>query len=172
MLTEYAEFVLIKAAPPRELTPGEAALVHAALGLSTEILELNLSVSSENTQEEIQDLLWYSIYTATCLNIDISHLPKRLTFDRHSSRLPLRDLQASVEMLVSAIKKHVIYRKERHSELQTLFHFVWNSLLVYIDACNYSLELAIHENRKKLDTRYAAAFTSEESEVRKDKTNG
>lgn len=169
MLNEYSKFVDRKAAPPRELSVLDFHLLHCALGLATEILELSLSNTRENTEEEIQDLCWYGMLTANTCGLPPRELPTSRKFDTHSSRLPLRDLQAATEELVSQIKKHVIYNKPRTITIYECFKAFWDALLLYIDACGYSLELAIVANRTKLDERYKDGFTSEESETRKDK---
>jgi NTP pyrophosphatase (non-canonical NTP hydrolase) len=169
MLREYSEFVTRKAAPPRELSTQDFNLNHCALGLATEILELTLSNTRGNTEEEIQDLCWYGMLTANTLRLLPGNLPVRKKFDLHSSHLPLRDLQIATEDLVSQIKKHVVYAKPRLEIINLSFITFWDALLVYIDACGYSLELAIIANRTKLDERYKDGFTSEESELRKDK---
>lgn len=169
MLQDYSNFVARKAAPPRELTQQGFNLLHCGLGLATEILELTLSNTKENTEEEIQDLCWYGMLTANTLRLPPGNLPVRKKFDSHSSHLALRGLQLTTEDLVSQIKKHVIYNKPRLGIVENSFNAFWEALLIYIDACGYSLELAIIANRTKLDERYKDGFTSEESELRKDK---
>lgn len=174
-LSTYTEFVLSKAAPPRtELTEKNAQLAHVALGLSTEMLELSLSTSAHNTLEEMGDLLWYIVLGRATLNIpellfNDNQCDLSVTQIKKENILPLKNLTIEIEDLVSSIKKQVIYNKPQ-ANLPAKLMIVWFCFTRYMLACNLTLDEIISHNEAKLNKRYAASFTPEESEQRKDKT--
>lgn len=168
-LYSYRLFVLSKAAPAYVIaSPRHFDLVHAALGLATEFLELELSTTKENTHEELNDLGWYMQLTAHALNIVSGALP--LEAKRETTELTVLTLRRTLEEFLSCVKKVIIYQNEEAAlKLPPLFMKMWNAYIVHLASCNYTLELAVAENQDKLNKRYAAKFTKEESALRKDK---
>lgn len=169
MLSDYRKFVCLKAAPPRALPSLHFELLHVALGLSTEILELHVSSSRKNTVEELEDILWYSVYGTHVLGVPVEALPLEIPYSPKDNVLSLDRLIASIEEFASLVKKHVIYGVDQSLLPQKAFMRVWESFLYHCSACNTTLPLLIQGNRTKLEKRYAAAFTATESEQRKDK---
>ncbi len=178
MLYEHQKMVLHKAAQPYDFTPLEFNLLHAALGLAAEVLELQQSSTRENTQEELGDLLWYLNYTASLLDITTEGMEQEFVaaeLDRstmryhikHSNSLPQKVLAAKVEEMVSDIKKRVIYQQDKN--LEKSFVALWISFCYHCKACHFSLEQLITSNTKKLEERYKKSFTTEESASRNDK---
>lgn len=169
VLNEYRQFVLNKAAPAYPIIdPRHFDLFHASLGLATEFLELELSTTKENTHEELNDLGWYLQLTANSLNI----VPSAMSIytKRESTELTLITLRRTLEKFLSCCKKVLIYRNEQQAaNLNALFVNLWAAYLIHLVACGYNLQLAIAENMDKLNKRYAAKFTKEESIQRKDK---
>ena len=166
ILQEYESFVCTKEAPAPSLDKQQIRLLHCALGLSTEILELDQSSSRTNTIEEMGDLLWYLTLTKNVLNIPELEIELKV---KHINEMTLEPLKVHVEAFVSLIKKHVIYTKPQ--ELEESFYLMWFSFLRHCVACNLPIEYIIDENRLKLDERYKSVFTPEESEARRDKTS-
>lgn len=168
-LYNYRLFVLNKAAPAYPIiSPRHFDLVHATIGLATEFLELELSTTMENTHEELNDLGWYMQLTAHALNIVSGALP--LEAKRGTTELTILTLRRTLEEFLSCVKKVIIYQNEEAAlKLAPLFMKMWDAYLLHLDSCNYNLELAIAENEDKLNKRYAAKFTKEESALRKDK---
>lgn len=165
-LIEYQLFVLNKAAPYREVTQYDWDLLHAALGLSTEYLELVAYTSEENLKEELGDFLWYLMLAAHAIKYDVTQLPIVLSRD-----VTTIDMYIELEMFVSLVKKQCIYGKEKNAELTAAFTSLWFSFMANLNISVISLTDLIHANRMKLDIRYSDKFTAEESESRKDKTN-
>lgn len=168
MLSEYQLFVLSKASPPRHLPIDSFHLIHSCLGLTTEYLELVLSHSRENTEEELGDFFWYMMLTAHSLNYHLDNLPLELPV-KDRPNLTLRNLGNMLENFVSIAKKHVIYGNDQTSVLSKAFYGLWLDFVYHMQSCNYSLELAISENVAKLNQRYSTTFSPEEAAARKDK---
>lgn len=167
LLTNYQRFVLSKAAPPYPITNEKSfQLLHCALGLATETLELIQSRSRENTIEEMGDLAWYLLLTVEVLKILPESLPTYYEY-KIDNEITSDTLISCVEEFVSLIKKEVIYTKSQKLELS--FNKLWTAYLKHARHCNLYLEFIIEQNQLKLNTRYQAAFTPEESETRKDK---
>ncbi len=166
----YRTFVLKKAAAPHIVNNIEFELLHCALGLATEILELQQSTTSENTEEELGDLLWYLTYTSKVLNITIEGMEQEFEvtkIDSHANFLPQNVLAANIETFVSKVKKKVIYRQEIN--IETNFVDMWMTFCYYCKICNLTLEGLIDSNIDKLNKRYEGSFTKEESISRNDK---
>lgn len=174
MLEQYTkEVVLAKEAPPQAIIARiDTRLAHCGLGLSTEYLELLQSTSASNTLEELGDLLWYLMLTASTLQIPPNSLITRQAYDRNSNNLSLEELGKSVEEFASLIKKHIIYKKPQDDKLRTTFFEMWSLFLIHCAACNTSLPFLLAANKLKLGIRYKEGFTADESEQRKDKQEG
>jgi NTP pyrophosphatase (non-canonical NTP hydrolase) len=166
-LEPYRNFVLLKAAPPRQLTEQEYNILHACLGLSTELLELQVAETEENYREELEDIAWYLMLMAHSLNIPLGQLDE--TYKGEESEDLDKVVTESFENLISLGKKHCIYGKDKMSEMRVAFFPVWRGFLELIDEESYSLDSLIQNNMTKLNKRYAASFSQEESEARKDK---
>lgn len=173
MLEDYSKFVLQKAAKDHALYAREFDLLHCALGLATETLELQQSTTAENTEEELGDLLWYLTFTAATLNLSFAQMEMThndTVFNAKSNTLPQKNMAAEVEEFVSTIKKKVIYQQE--VDLAFPFMVLWHSFAMYCSACNITLHQLVNSNKEKLEKRYKEKFTTEESASRNDKMEG
>lgn len=165
-LTSYQEFVLSKAAPPYATDPFSFQLLHAALGLSTELLELLIAAEKdddENLIEELGDFYWYLSLASYHLGIFVIDPPPSSSNPPHLAK----DIVVSTEAFVSLVKKQVIYQVPQ--TLQDPLLKIWEAFYNVLDDCNITLFKLEERNRNKLNKRYASTFTPEESEVRKDK---
>ena len=170
MLETHQQMVLSKAAQPYDMTHLEFNLLHAALGLATEVLELQQSTTRENTEEELGDLLWYLNYTASLLFITVEGMEQEFEaacMDKHANFLPQKELAAKIEGLVSNIKKSIIY--QQMMLLEESFVATCIALCYHCKACDFSLGQLITSNTAKLEKRYKKTFTTEESASRNDK---
>jgi len=160
---QYQDFVLSKAAPARTLSEVEFNLGHAALGLCTEYLEYVLHTDSNNLKEELEDLLWYMIFTAYWVDVNVNNLPDRI------EQAPESTFAEELEEFVSLIKKHVYYGKNMTRELTISFHSLWRVFIYTCQLHEAPIDELISANMIKLNKRYTANFTQEESVARKDK---
>ncbi len=163
-LAPYQEFVLQKAAPAYHIGDHHFHLLHAALGLSTELLELMQSTTRTNTIEELGDMYWYLSFASH--HCGIYEIPI-ITGKLNTNILTERVLIEEVEVWVSLVKKLVIYTKPQ--VLQEPLLLVWNAFQNHLSACHIELEELEALNIAKLRIRYSTTFSPEESEARKDK---
>jgi len=164
-LEPYRTFVKQKEAPVREMSIKDFRLMHCALGLGSEFLELSLADDSKNYREELEDICWYLILTADVLEYDLDLLPE----DFEPLEDPEDDFIIYLERFISLVKKHTIYGKDKTSDINTCFYVLWIIFIQLLVEEEYRLDDVIEANMKKLNTRYAASFSQEESETRKDK---
>lgn len=168
MLKDYQKFVLSKAAPEAEFSIPDFHLMHGCLGLSTEFLELSLSSTSENTQEELGDLCFYLIFVANWIEFPLDNLPLLVT-KKELPAISLKQLAGALEDFISSAKKHLIYRNRQDQNLRICFYKLWIAFLAHCTMCEYPIDLCIVENQAKLAKRYKDSFSQEEAEQRKDK---
>lgn len=159
-----------KAAPARPLLDStHFKLLHAAIGLATEILELAQSRTRTNTMEEIEDFFWYLTYLSSVLDIPTTFMADKLAekIDINPNQIPIDILIEETEAFVSLVKKHIIYNTKQDFDDQ--FVCLLNAFRRYITAINYPIRDLIHNNTTKLTARYSGGFSSQESLERKDK---
>jgi NTP pyrophosphatase (non-canonical NTP hydrolase) len=169
MLYDYALFVQLKAAPARPIPQEYFNLVHAALGIATEYLELVLSFERHNTEEELGDLLWFLTLAADAIQVPFDRLPTELPI-KEQPNLSIRNLGAMVETFVSLVKKEVCYNLDQSQIFTKAFLGLWEAFIYHLQACNFPLSVCISTNQDKLNKRYQATFSQEEAAERKDKT--
>jgi NTP pyrophosphatase (non-canonical NTP hydrolase) len=168
-LSTYQEFVLHKAAPSDTIHQSYWDLLHSTFGLATEVMELSLSTTRENTEEELGDTCWYLMLAAHSLNIDVEYLPVTVDPRQRAWTLSLQGLVRFTEVYISLVKKEVFYKSSQLANLRVAYNDLWSAFLYHCIACNYPLELCISENMAKLNQRYADKFSTQESDERKDK---
>ena len=167
MHPDYKHFVAKKAAPTQPLNENQFAILHGALGLATEVLELTMARSRSHTIEEGGDLLFYFEYTSQVLEMDLP--TEAVKFQTNSNMIAIDELQVSIEEFISCVKKHVIYGVDQGNELYCTFNTAWRCYRQYIHACNLTIPVLVQANVDKLNQRYVDSFTPEESEQRRDK---
>lgn len=165
MFKDYQQFVLSKAAPPRPVSDKDFQLLHAALGLATEFLELDVAGNGTERQEELGDLAWYMMLTAHAVEFPVTNLPDKTT----TPKRPWDEMSSKLETFVSLVKKHCIYDSNKAEELPVAFYAMWRAFLGLLAEHQIQLDELIVQNQAKLNKRYAAAFSTQESEDRKDK---
>lgn len=143
-------------------------LLHAAMGIATESMELFLSDSEENAREEAGDLFWYLALAADELGTTFDELLS--LSDPHDfphSGPPMDLLHASQDFL-DYTKKLVFYGKSpdflvvSKKLAQVLF---MNILVCELLICT-PVEQIQEENIAKLRARYGAKFSSSRAENR------
>ena len=172
MLPEYQQFVLSKEAPPATIPAHNSRLLHVALGIATELLELDLSTTRDNTLEELGDFLWYLTLGSDVLNVPLVDLPLKMDISPHSNHLSLVLLKEDAELFVSLVKKQVIYGSPVMEEILACYLSLWSSFVYHAAFCSTDIGYLVSTNQAKLEARYKASFTTQESEERRDKQDG
>jgi NTP pyrophosphatase (non-canonical NTP hydrolase) len=168
MLSDYRDFVLLKASPARSIPEAHFHLTHGCLGLTTEYLELILSTCRENTEEELGDFLWYLILTAHALGYNIDNLPTEVPTTERKG-MTIKTLGEMLENFISLAKKEIIYGNPQQGVIITCFYGLWREFLFHLRACEFPLDLCLVQNKDKLNKRYQDSFSQEEAAERKDK---
>lgn len=170
LLIPYSHFILEKEAPPPNLNETGIRLVHCALGISTEILELDQSRTRENTIEELGDTLWYLTLTACVIGqVQLTQLPLYTKLDPNQNEIQVDVLKEKAEVFLSLCKKMLIYQHNVPDQLTQAFYDLWQAFLMMCKSCNVAVEWLIDHNQQKLMKRYQAKFSSQEAEERRDK---
>lgn len=160
---QYLNCVLQKAAPYRHLSQDNFDLLHCGIGLTTELLELQLSSpysADHDKEEELGDMLWYLTLASAILKVHLPHIDPIVQV----SRLKLID---KAERFASLIKRHTIYGVPQN--LVEPFLDLWRTFNDTIHSEGYTLDQLRTSNIEKLNKRYKASFTPEESQERNDK---
>jgi hypothetical protein len=159
-MNDYQDFVISKIAPAHELSPRDFHVLHATLGLATEVLEYSLADSPENVEEELGDILFYMTFLGWAGQVEPPNQYACVTE---------YNLTQEVEILISLVKKWMIYQSDCYPIFQIQFWTAWESLLSEINRQGFTLEAIVQSNKDKLNKRYKSSFTAQESEERKDK---
>lgn len=176
----YSQFVASRFKNPGEtlagLTPRSAAMLHAAVGIVGEVIELFQSDTMKNTLEELGDIVFYC--EAMGQLVGYKH-PEQLDMLDADSAAGIATVNKAVAMLLEAagdmldtIKKHAIYGKvldvpRVHIQLQV----VLTQVAVVGEANAYYVDGIKRLNVKKLTQRYPAGYTDAAAQARADKHN-
>jgi hypothetical protein len=158
----YSEFCLSR----YKALPNGANLIHIAIGIVGEVIELINADSRENTLEELGDLGFY-------LEIGNHYFPKHLSpepgFPNSLVVLQQTLLNISGELLDYA-KKHFIYGKPlQASIIEELIFLLRENHIAYIQCEGFRLEEVKGANTAKLLARYPEGYSDKDAQVRRDK---
>jgi phosphoribosyl-ATP pyrophosphohydrolase len=178
-LEEYTEFVISRAKPGEdivsEIDNAQAHLLHMAVGLIGEVVELFAYTDRENLIEELGDIEFY--FTGLLIGLSIegdgSTAESRASLKHHSfaneSNGMHSVLQCSGEIL-DLCKKASIYQKPLNTEGLTeefaKLRYALDYLLMTHDLSVYSIREA---NKKKLTLRYKQGYSNKAAQERADK---
>lgn len=160
-----------------------ARMLHAAIGLSTEIAELIEGVKKQddvNVKEEIGDCMWYIATAANCLFEEKSHLIQIKIIKSHDemkrlSESPINCLDNLVQLsssILDDMKKVIFYGKREIN--QDFIDKIENKLsevteYLYTLAAYYNITLSdccITNINKLQGVRYQNGFTATDAENR------
>lgn len=158
-----------------ESIPPSIRLVHAHLGLSSELAEIEACLADfddfdkVNFAEELGDMLWYVAVAADALERSMP-VPDRVP-EHISLRDTKRDLVVAVGMFADDLKKHVFYGSPlREATMANQLQSVVDQIngLIELHASQLeeagapaSFEEVMRANIAKLAKRYGGEFSSE-----------
>lgn len=137
-------------------------LIHSALGLSDELVELDQAFDKAdkvNIIEEISDIMWFT--ALACNEVGVS-LRTPLTLPDNNIQQARLDLRDDINSFVSIIKRWYAYGKEPNMQdlafsiSQIVSSFTWLSLSLDEDPCEI-----MQKNIDKLAVRFPDKFTPE-----------
>lgn len=136
-------------------------LLHAAIGVSTEVAEILLATDEINLREEIGDVCWYLAVACDEFGIDFDELA--LLGDAEDGDTPERILRGAADAL-DYMKKCCFYGKDLdHAVLARHFATVYRGLA---EQMGDEMEQILQTNIDKLRARYGEKFTTGAAEVR------
>lgn len=164
--SEYKSSALRTAAPCGEVTEQQCQMMHAALGLTTEVLELLRAGKADavNQVEEIGDCYWY--LALLCENagvfLDLSTIPL------DEGKIEQWDLLQPVEVIADMVKRHVFYKLPLNANALKAqiwkAHFLLSNRLANLPGKQKSdVVAAWTANIAKLRRRYPGKFTTEQA---------
>lgn len=136
-------------------------LIHSALGLSDEIVELEQAVEkfdSVNVVEEISDLFWFTALAAQAADMEFPEHTKAMAAKLSDEMPVLRD---SINDYVSIIKRWYAYGKVPQEELTMSIENIYYNLCDTCYSIGMSPDYVMGININKLSVRYPDKFTPE-----------
>lgn len=156
------------------LTPEKCELMHAAIGVGGEYIELGIAYQNkdeENFIEEAGDILFY--LQAACMVTRLEAIPDRIVrVDELENPYAENSLEHWMEAFVDTIKRHIFYEKPLD---KAKLNSAVNGIVYHIDMememmAGLRANDAVNANIEKLGKRYEAFQYSDEAATnRKDK---
>lgn len=139
-------------------------LLHAAMGLCTEVGELFELESEEHMVEEIGDVFWYLAlaHDALGLDFDTSEIEYDFTDWEPRGETPLDTFTIYSTELLDMVKKQVFYGREIDVKKAELTLFTLKMALCFgLESEGFKVADVLQANVNKLTTRYPEKFTED-----------
>lgn len=134
-------------------------LLHAAMGLVTESIEVGQALSHEDVREEIGDIYWYLAIACDELGVSFDDLEGA---EVDGTIDPWTGVISSVGEFLDLQKKWIFYGRAIPKErLVAVLSQLYEHLARELDASDYRLDEILAENIAKLKARYGDRFTEE-----------
>lgn len=167
--TEYKDFVASRAKPGQAiidtLTPAKTHLLHMAIGIMGEVVELAFAPNSENIREELGDIEFY--LAGMLLDTEFAVATEGLQVEV-SDTFVLK----SAGDLLDQMKKYVVYNKNNIQNVAKAFAQFCYDLNNYYEEFEISRDEVRDENVAKLTKRYANGYSDKAAQERADKPAG
>jgi NTP pyrophosphatase (non-canonical NTP hydrolase) len=164
-LQEYKELAEKTLSTQFHSDPQLERILHAAIGLATEIEELLVNYSGNidpvNILEEIGDLTWYlSIFYREYPEIENVKIAS--TMEVKTAQGLIMSMLKSILQIQDLIKKKLYYNKPINQEtMNTLVAILDLDIRMYLSLYNLNIEEVWERNIAKLKSRYGEKFSSE-----------
>jgi NTP pyrophosphatase (non-canonical NTP hydrolase) len=169
-MTDYMNFV--KSVESTSWHQPNERLLHAAMGLVTEIGELYEVESEEHELEEIGDVLWYLALAHDVFEMDWNEeflIDWAVNYIRGDN--PLESLSIYSSELLDLVKKQIFYGKPIDLDYARVI-VAFMKMVIEVgtnenESCPFTFQQVLEANVNKLKTRYPEKFT-EEAAVNRD----
>ena len=164
-LNEYKELAEKTLSTQFHSDPQMERVLHAALGLATEIEELLVNYSDTmdptNVLEEVGDLTWYlSIFYREYPEIENVKIAS--TMEVKTPQGLIMSMLKGILQIQDLIKKKLYYNKPINQEsMNLLVASIDLNIKMYLDLYNLNIEEVWERNIAKLKARYGEKFSSE-----------
>jgi NTP pyrophosphatase (non-canonical NTP hydrolase) len=163
----------VRTESPRKFDGFNSRLVHAALGVLTESVELRKHADVINLKEELGDVCWYVAISMDELGLNNADGIKAIgleaelaTMNPPSEFLMMHAIFASSD-LVDMAKKHMFYNRTlNHGDFIENLSTIIEAIRLICNAHGILLSDVLESNIRKLRTRYPEKFTDEKAIVR------
>jgi len=136
-------------------TEREQKVLHAIIGMLTEVEEIMDSKDIVNLKEEISDIFWYSAIIYREYEIDFTY--EYVKTEKNIIEFLKRNIT-----LLDMFKKKIFYNKEIDSvKFVSLFKETMNYIISLCADNNFDIEEIFELNIQKLKKRYGNKFSSE-----------
>lgn len=159
---KYVEFVK-KVESTSWHQPNER-LLHAAMGLCTEVGELFEVESEQHLIEEVGDVFWYLALAHDALGLDFERDEIEIDLDTWNPRgeSPIESLSIYTTDLLDMVKKQVFYGRPIDLQKAELTLFTLKAVLkAALIMEDIDPKAVLQANVNKLTTRYPEKFTEE-----------
>lgn len=159
---KYVEFVK-KVESTSWHQPNER-LLHAAMGLCTEVGELFEVESEQHLIEEVGDVYWYLALAHDALGLDFERYEIEIDLDTWNPRgeSPIESLSIYTTDLLDMVKKQVFYGRPIDLQKAELTLFTLKAVLkAALIMEDIDPKAVLQANINKLTTRYPEKFTEE-----------
>jgi len=159
---KYVEFVK-KVESTSWHQPNER-LLHAAMGLCTEVGELFEVESEQHLIEEVGDVYWYLALAHDALGLDFERYEIEIDLDTWNPRgeSPIESLSIYTTDLLDMVKKQVFYGRTIDLQKAELTLFTLKAVLkAALIMEDIDPKAVLQANINKLTTRYPEKFTEE-----------
>ena len=137
----------------------ELDLAHMALGINTEVVELEEAIEKDdlvNIKEEIGDLFFYVANAFTFLNVEMPNMSYLIPTEKNY----IRELYKITANFQDTVKKHIAYGKKLDNNALTEIQFAVMELITYY---NFDGSKILDKNIEKLKSRFPEKFTTEKA---------
>lgn len=142
-------------------------LLHAALGLMTETVELLDFKNHQNFLEELGDICWYVAVGANHLELTIGDLQDMSPRNRADDEDLIRGLVMDASVIVDQLKKSIFYgRALDRTRVATLLAEILDTVDTLALEVGSDLDEVMHLNIAKLQRRFKKGFTQVEANNR------
>lgn len=174
-MTGYEQFVQQKFKTPeatltdiQKLTPGDAAFIHAGMGIFGEVSELLTATDRANLKEELGDAIFFLTAALPLVGMEPTNtndIDDSLIFSEAKTRL----FRSSLD-LFDICKKRLVYAKPLSEVLTNeLLSDIEQCLYVFCKFYGFDWNDVINDNIRKLGQRYKSGFSNAEAQQRADK---
>lgn len=142
-------------------TQNDINLLHAIIGMVTEVAELENYTDEVNLGEELGDMMWYLALAYRAIDVkpfdkDVSEMMS--TVANIQIQFQVKVLDKELKDLLDKMKKKIFYNKPI-VDLQTKLDYVWVCIQLIANAALLNIEDVMERNINKLKVRYPEKFT-------------
>ena len=166
-MKNYVELAIRTESVISSITNIDFRLLHASLGISTEIGELvhnrtylgDSDLQKLNLIEELGDLNWYIAIACDVLNLDFNRMIEANISKVLPNNLDVLVIKSSE--LLDLFKKNIYYRKNfDYKRIIMIIEDIVSALIELIKENDLNLDEILDKNIKKLTARYPNKFDS------------